>query len=93
MFSHDDKLDNPALKEALSRNTRYIGALGARETHEKRKIGLREMGVPDEDLRRIHAPVGLNLGAKQPEEIALSIMAEVMAARHGVHFDPDASQR
>jgi xanthine dehydrogenase accessory factor len=92
-LSHDDKLDNPALKEALSHNTRYIGALGALGTHEKRKIALREMGVPAEDIARIHAPVGLNLGAKQPEEIALSIMAEVMAARHGVSFSTDTRQR
>jgi xanthine dehydrogenase accessory factor len=81
-LSHDEKLDNPALEVALARPTRYVGALGSRRTHAKRVQDLQELGVAEEQLKRIHAPIGLKLGAKYPEEIALEIMAEVQAARH-----------
>jgi len=82
-LSHDDKLDNPALMEALVSEARYIGALGSKITHAKRLDALREEGATEEQLKRIHAPVGLKIGAKQPAEIALSIMAEIVAAQHG----------
>lgn len=82
-LSHDEKLDNPALMEALESDARYIGALGSKVTHAKRLDALREEGVSEEQLKRIHAPVGLKIGAKQPAEIALSIMAEIIAAQHG----------
>lgn len=82
-LSHDEKLDNPALMEALGSDTRYIGALGSKVTHAKRLDALREEGATEEQLKRIHAPVGLKIGAKQPSEIALSIMAEIVAAQHG----------
>lgn len=82
-LSHDEKLDNPALIEALGSDARYIGALGSKVTHAKRLDALREEGVSEEQLKRIHAPVGLKIGAKQPAEIALSIMAEIIAAQHG----------
>jgi xanthine dehydrogenase accessory factor len=83
-LSHDDKQDNPALQVALASPARYVGALGSRKTHATRLEGLRELGVPEEDLGRIHAPVGLMLGGRYPEEIALAIMAEIVAVRHGV---------
>lgn len=82
-LSHDDKLDNPALLEAIESDARYIGALGSKNTHAKRLDTLREEGANEEKLKRIHAPVGLKIGAKQPEEIALSIMAEIIANQHG----------
>jgi xanthine dehydrogenase accessory factor len=83
-LSHDEKLDNPALQAALTSPARYVGALGSRKTHDIRLEALREMGMAEESLARIHAPIGLNLGARYPEEIALAIMAEIIAERHGV---------
>ncbi|MFQ5593134.1 MAG: XdhC family protein [Anaerolineae bacterium] len=84
VLTHDEKLDNPALKTALERPARYIGALGSTKTHAKRVEKLRAQGVTEEQLNRIHAPIGLDLGAKRPEEIAVSIIAEIVAASHGV---------
>ncbi len=81
-LSHDDKLDNPALLFAITSPARYIGALGSRTTHAKRLEALLAEGAREEDLKRIHAPVGLKIGARQPEEIALSIMAEIVATAH-----------
>lgn len=82
-LSHDDKLDNPALLFAITSPARYIGALGSRTTNAKRLEDLRAEGAKEQDLKRIHAPVGLKIGARQPEEIALSIMAEIVATAHG----------
>jgi xanthine dehydrogenase accessory factor len=84
LLTHDPKLDDPALKIALPSPARYVGALGSPRTHEKRLARLREEGVPEQQLARLHAPVGLKLGANTPEEIAVSIIAEVVAARHGL---------
>jgi xanthine dehydrogenase accessory factor len=84
LLTHDPKLDDPALKLALPSPARYVGALGSPRTHEKRLARLREDGVPEEQLARLHAPIGLKLGATSPEEIAVSIIAEVVAARHGL---------
>jgi len=84
VLTHDEKLDNPALKTALERPARYIGALGSTKTHAKRVEKLKAQGVTEEQLSRIHAPIGLNLGAQRPEEIAVSIIAEIVAASHGV---------
>ena len=83
-ISHDEKLDNPALKVALSYPTRYVGVLGSRKKIGKRFEALRELGVTDEQLARLHAPIGLRVGAVSPEEIALSILAGMVAAKHGV---------
>jgi xanthine dehydrogenase accessory factor len=82
-LTHDEKLDNPALKIALSSPARYIGALGSRKTHVKRLAALTDMGLSTEQLTRIHAPIGLDLGARVPEEIALSILAEIIAVQRG----------
>ena len=83
-LSHDEKIDNPALLHALHSPARYIGALGARRTHAARVDALRELGATDAQLARIHAPVGLDIGARTPEEIALAIMAEIVAVKNGV---------
>ncbi len=84
VLSHDDKLDVPALKVALESKARYIGALGSRKTMAGRAEKLREMGIVDEQLTRIHNPIGLNLGGRRPEEIALAIMAEIVSVRNGI---------
>jgi xanthine dehydrogenase accessory factor len=84
VLSHDEKLDNPALQVALASPARYIGALGSRTTHAKRVEALQAMGVTGEQLARIHNPIGLNLGAQTAEEIALAIMAQIVAVRHGI---------
>ena len=78
-LTHDPKIDDPALKHALSRDCFYIGALGSRKTHAKRLARLKEAGVSDGDLARVHAPIGLAIGAVSPAEIAVAIMAEITA--------------
>lgn len=83
-LSHDPKLDNPALVVALGSPARYVGALGSKKTHAKRVEALRELGVSEESIARIHAPIGLPLGGRRPEEIAVSIAAQLVQARHGL---------
>jgi xanthine dehydrogenase accessory factor len=78
-LTHDPKIDDPALLHAVSRDCFYIGALGSRKTHAKRLERLKAQGVKDSDLARIHAPIGLAIGAVSPAEIAVSIMAEITA--------------
>lgn len=78
-LSHDAKIDEPALDVALRSPCFYIGALGSRRTQQKRRDRLAEAGMTDEALARIHGPVGLDLGARSPAEIALSIAAELTA--------------
>jgi xanthine dehydrogenase accessory factor len=78
-LTHDPKIDDPALKHALARDCFYIGALGSRKTHAKRVTRLKEAGLTDADIARIHAPIGLSIGAVSPAEIAVSIMAEITA--------------
>ena len=77
LLTHDPKLDDPALEQALSSDVFYIGALGSTRTHAKRVERLRERGHGDAAIARIHGPVGLDIGAAGPAEIALSILAEV----------------
>lgn len=81
LLTHDPKLDDPAILAALDSPASYIGALGSPTTHAKRLERLRESGVSEEQLARLHAPIGLKIGARTPEEIAVSIIAEVVAAR------------
>lgn len=76
-LTHDPKVDDPALLHALSRDCFYIGALGSRKTHGRRLERLKAQGVSDAALARIHAPIGLAIGAVSPAEIAVSIMAEI----------------
>lgn len=82
ILSHDAKLDLPALRIALQSEVGYIGLLGSHTTQEKRKVVLREEGVVATKLQRIHGPIGLNLGAQTPAEIALAILAEIVAVQH-----------
>jgi xanthine dehydrogenase accessory factor len=93
VLTHDDKLDLPALQAALASPARYVGILGSRKTHAKRVQELLRLGISSEQLRRIHAPVGLAIGAVGPEEIALSILAEVVAVRRGMGFRQAISMR
>jgi xanthine dehydrogenase accessory factor len=81
-LSHDPKIDDPALKIALANPAFYVGALGSQKTHRKRRNRLAEDGINAEQLDRIHGPIGLKIGAQTPEEIALAIMAEIVAASH-----------
>jgi xanthine dehydrogenase accessory factor len=83
VFTHDSKFDEPALTGALESGAGYIGALGSRRTHVERLERLRDAGVAEEQLARICAPCGLDIGARTPWETAVSIMAEVIAARTG----------
>jgi xanthine dehydrogenase accessory factor len=76
-LTHDPKIDDPALLHALQRECFYIGALGSRKTHAKRVTRLKEAGISDRDIARIHAPIGLPIGAVSPAEIALAIMAQI----------------
>ncbi|MBX9699582.1 MAG: XdhC family protein [Acetobacteraceae bacterium] len=82
-LTHDPKLDDPALEIALRSDAFYVGALGSRRTHAKRVARLTEAGLDAAAIGRIHAPVGLNIEAVTAPEIALSILAEVVAARRG----------
>jgi xanthine dehydrogenase accessory factor len=78
-LTHDPKIDDPALLHALERDCFYIGALGSKKTHGRRLERLRAKGVSEDSLARIHAPIGLAIGAVSPSEIALAIMAEITA--------------
>jgi xanthine dehydrogenase accessory factor len=82
MLTHDPKIDDPALKIVLPSPVFYVGALGSSRTHAKRLQRLREAGVPQRLLARIHSPIGLDIDAQTPEEIAVAIIAEIVAARH-----------
>ena len=77
-LTHDPKIDDPALLHALARDCFYIGALGSRKTHAKRNERLKAAGISDADFARIHAPIGLDIGAISPAEIAVSIMGEIV---------------
>jgi xanthine dehydrogenase accessory factor len=77
--THDPKIDDPALLHAFAKDCFYIGALGSRKTHAKRAERLRAQGASEADIARIHAPIGLDIGAVSPSEIAVSIMAEITA--------------
>ncbi|MBM4421757.1 MAG: XdhC family protein [Chloroflexi bacterium] len=83
MLTHDPKLDDPALMVALPGPAFYIGALGSQKTQAKRRARLLEAGLTETQVNRIRGPIGLDLGARAPEEIALSVMAEIVAARNG----------
>ena len=82
-LSHDPKIDLPAVAAVLRQPVRYIGALGSKKTHAKRVAALQEMGFTEEEIGRIHAPIGLDLGGRRPEEIAVAVLAQVVAAANG----------
>lgn len=83
VLTHDAKFDVPLLQAALKLPVAYIGAMGSRRTHEDRNKRLREVGVTELELARLRSPIGLDLGARTPEETALSIGAEIVANRRG----------
>lgn len=82
VLTHDPKFDVPALASGLQSDARYIGAQGSRVTHEGRKQQLSQLGFSDADLERIRAPIGLDIGSRTPAELALSILAEVLAVQY-----------
>ncbi|MGE5536780.1 MAG: XdhC family protein [Acidobacteriota bacterium] len=81
-LTHDPKIDDPALLHALSRDCFYIGALGSKKTHGKRVTRLKEKGLTDADIARIHAPIGIDINAISPAEIAVAIMAQITERLH-----------
>ncbi|GGT19797.1 XdhC family protein [Streptomyces griseoviridis] len=83
VLTHDAKFDVPLLERALRLPVAYVGAMGSRRTHLDREARLRAAGVTDRELARLRSPIGLDLGARTPEETALSIAAEIVAARRG----------
>jgi xanthine dehydrogenase accessory factor len=82
-LTHDPKLDDLALMEALKSQAFYVGAIGSQKNQAKRKERLKEFGVSAEQLGRLHGPVGLKNGARTPPEIAVSILAEMTATKYG----------
>ena len=89
LLTHDPKIDDPALHIALRSDSFYIGALGSRKTHAKRVERLEAAGFSADSIARIHAPIGLNIGAVSPAEIALSILGEITAS---LRLKPDGSR-
>jgi xanthine dehydrogenase accessory factor len=83
VLSHDAKIDDPALLTAMRSEVRYIGVMSSRRTHVARRERLHAKGATAAELARLSVPIGLNLGARTPEEIALSIMAEIVAVKNG----------
>ena len=83
VLTHDAKFDVPAIIAALETDVGYLGAMGSRRTHDKRMERLQEEGVEDAGLKRVMAPIGLDIGARTPEEVAVSIFAEIIALRTG----------
>jgi xanthine dehydrogenase accessory factor len=82
-LSHEERLDIPAVAAALQRRARYVGAVGARRTQERRRAALGEQGFAAEDIDRIHGPAGLDLGGRAPAQVALAIAAEIVAVTSG----------
>ncbi len=83
ILTHDPKFDEPAIVGSLATPARYIGAIGSRSTNEDRRRRLAGAGVSEADVARVHGPIGLNIGAESPEEMAVAIMAEIIATRRG----------
>jgi xanthine dehydrogenase accessory factor len=91
ILTHDPKFDLPTLTALSTTSPRYIGAMGSRETRRQHMQELREQGIPNEFLKTVYGPVGLDLGARTPEEMALAIMSEIVAVRYhrqGGHLKP-----
>jgi xanthine dehydrogenase accessory factor len=83
VLSHDPKFDEPALEIALRSPAAYVGAIGSRKTQQARRDRLREAGLTEEQIKRLHGPIGLDLGGRQPAETALAILAEMTTVRYG----------
>jgi xanthine dehydrogenase accessory factor len=83
ILTHDPKIDDPALTAALNTGAFYVGAIGSRGTHAQRVERLERLGMTAEQIQRVHSPIGLDVGGRSPEEMALSILAEMIAVRNG----------
>src|SRR5689334_24528686 len=90
-LTHDPKLDDLALMEALKSRAFYVGALGSRANNAKRRERLAEFDLTREEIARLHGPIGLYIGSRTPPEIAISILAEIIAVKNGVQLPPDFS--
>jgi xanthine dehydrogenase accessory factor len=93
VLSHDPKLDDPALFGALQSDARYVGAIGSGKTQRERRQRLIAAGLTEEQMDRLHGPIGLDLGAQSPEEIAVSILAQMLAAKNSKLPQAPAQQR
>ena len=93
ILSHDPKFDEPALLGSLKTPAAYIGAVGSRSTNVDRKERLRAAGVDDDQIARIRGPIGLDIGAATPDEMAISILAEIIAVRNGRKGGPLAESK
>jgi xanthine dehydrogenase accessory factor len=87
-LTHDPKLDDMALMEALKSPAFYVGALGSRANNAKRRARLKDLDLTDDEIARLHGPIGLYIGSRTPPEIAVSILAEITAVKNGVRL-PD----
>jgi xanthine dehydrogenase accessory factor len=90
-LTHDPKLDDLALMEALKSPAFYVGALGSRANNAKRRERLREFDLSPEEITRLHGPIGLYIGSRTPPEIAVSILAEITAIKNGVSLPAGAN--
>ncbi len=88
ILTHDPKFDDPTISAALRGRPRYIGAIGSKKTHRERVARLTAAGVSPKELERVHAPIGLDLGAQTAEETALAILSQIVAVRHGRQGGP-----
>jgi xanthine dehydrogenase accessory factor len=88
VLSHDPKFDEPAIADALRRGCRYVGAIGSRRTQQARRERLRADGLTEAQVDRLRGPIGLDLGGREPGEVALAILAEIVAQRHGASGSP-----
>ncbi len=88
LLTHDPKFDEPALEIALRSPAGYVGAIGSRKTQAHRRERLRELGFSEAEVARLHGPIGLDLGGRDPEEIALAILAQITSVRHRVGAKP-----
>ena len=91
-LTHDPRIDDMGILEALSSNAFYIGALGSKKNNKTRKERLRSLGVNDQNIEKLHGPVGLDIGSKTPAEIAVAIMAELIAVRKSSRVKHDNFQ-
>lgn len=86
MLTHDPKIDDPALEIVFNSEVFYVGALGSSTTQSKRQKRMKALGITEDQLKKLHGPIGLKIGGNTPEEIALSVMAEINTVRNGIKF-------